>query len=163
MALDLFFAPITNKSLVSVLLCVSSPQISRQFANHILRFFNTLFKMGKVERFSHIPQKCSLPFFLFFLYLNPTHLPSFFAIHSRKRQRWIIGTSLRIRVEHSPSGTRKATNVAEASHSKRNKHFTERFFDQHTNTNGSNLERVSMRLDSLFVKVFMERFIYVTM
>ncbi|XP_033353689.1 E3 ubiquitin-protein ligase UBR4 isoform X5 [Bombus vosnesenskii] len=46
-ALDLFFAPNTNRSLVSVLLSITSSQSSQQFATHVLRFFNTLFKTAE--------------------------------------------------------------------------------------------------------------------
>ncbi|XP_031787712.1 protein purity of essence isoform X2 [Nasonia vitripennis] len=43
-ALDQFFAPSTNRTLVSVLLSIASPQSSHQFSNHVLHFFNKLFK-----------------------------------------------------------------------------------------------------------------------
>lgn len=45
-ALDLFFAPNSNRSLVSILLCITSSRSSQQFATHVLRFFNMLFKTG---------------------------------------------------------------------------------------------------------------------
>lgn len=46
-ALDMFFAPDSNHSLVSILLSITSPQASLQFSTHILHFFNTLFRTGK--------------------------------------------------------------------------------------------------------------------
>ncbi|XP_066587252.1 E3 ubiquitin-protein ligase UBR4 [Prorops nasuta] len=55
-ALDLFFAPDKNRSLVSVLLSITSPQASQQFGTHVLHFFNALFKAterttdGSLER-----------------------------------------------------------------------------------------------------------------
>lgn len=52
-ALDLFFAPNTDRSLVSVLLCITSTQSSQQFATLVLRFFNVLFEIGKIRVFTH--------------------------------------------------------------------------------------------------------------
>nr|XP_012152236.1 PREDICTED: protein purity of essence isoform X3 [Megachile rotundata] len=57
-ALDLFFAPNTNRSLVSVLLCITSSQSSQQFATYVLRFFNTLFRTAEKGNYGSLERLC---------------------------------------------------------------------------------------------------------
>ncbi|XP_076674868.1 E3 ubiquitin-protein ligase-like protein poe isoform X2 [Andrena cerasifolii] len=57
-ALDLFFAPNTDRSLVSVLLCITSPQASQQFATLVLRFFNVLFEIAEKGNDGSLDRLC---------------------------------------------------------------------------------------------------------
>ena len=58
-ALDEFFAPTTNRSLVSVLLSIASPQASQQFSTHVLHFFNKLFKTAEKSTDGTLDRLCS--------------------------------------------------------------------------------------------------------
>ncbi|KAK0172054.1 hypothetical protein PV328_005423 [Microctonus aethiopoides] len=58
-ALDLFFAPNTNRTLVSILLSIASPQASQQFSSHVLHFFNKLFKIAEKGTDGILDRLCS--------------------------------------------------------------------------------------------------------
>ncbi|XP_046612558.1 E3 ubiquitin-protein ligase UBR4 isoform X2 [Neodiprion virginianus] len=58
-ALDTFFTPNTNTTLVSVLLSVSSPQASQQFSTDVLHFFVKLFKTAEKSSDSSLERLCS--------------------------------------------------------------------------------------------------------
>lgn len=57
-ALDQFFAPSTNRTLVSVLLSIASPQSSQQFSSHVLHFFNKLFKTAEKDNEGNLERLC---------------------------------------------------------------------------------------------------------
>ncbi|XP_043276539.1 protein purity of essence isoform X5 [Venturia canescens] len=58
-ALDQFFAPTSNRTLVSVLLSIASPQASQQFGTHVLHFFNMLFKTVEKTTDGSLDRLCS--------------------------------------------------------------------------------------------------------
>lgn len=58
-ALDQFFAASTDRTLVSVLLSVASPQASQRFSTHVLHFFNKLFKTAEKVTDGSLDRLCS--------------------------------------------------------------------------------------------------------
>lgn len=58
-SLDQFFAPSTNRTLVSVLLSIASPQASQQFSTHVLHFFNKLFKTAEKNMDGTLDRLCN--------------------------------------------------------------------------------------------------------
>ncbi|XP_015606097.1 protein purity of essence isoform X2 [Cephus cinctus] len=58
-ALDQFFAPNTNRTLVSVLMSITSPQSSHQFSTNVLHFFNKLFKAAEKNTDESLDRLCS--------------------------------------------------------------------------------------------------------
>ncbi|KAK2587956.1 hypothetical protein KPH14_004040 [Odynerus spinipes] len=94
-ALDLFFAPSTNHTLVAVLLSIISPRLSQQFSTHVLHFFNALFKVAEKAHDEAVERLCKS-------ILNITN------ISSDKLQTWlrhiILGVS-----NTSPSAS--STNI----------------------------------------------------
>ncbi|XP_011314104.1 protein purity of essence isoform X2 [Fopius arisanus] len=58
-ALDQFFAPSTNRTLVSVLLSIASPQASQQFSTHVLHFFNKLYKTAEKNMDGSLDRLCN--------------------------------------------------------------------------------------------------------
>ncbi|XP_008551349.1 E3 ubiquitin-protein ligase UBR4 isoform X1 [Microplitis demolitor] len=57
-ALDQFFTSCPNRTLVSVLLSISSPQASQQFNFHVLHFFNKLFKTAEKMNDDSLDRLC---------------------------------------------------------------------------------------------------------
>ncbi|XP_012287187.1 E3 ubiquitin-protein ligase UBR4 isoform X2 [Orussus abietinus] len=57
--LDQFFDPSTNRTLVSVLLSIASPQASQQFSTNVLHFFNKLFKTAEKASNRALDRLCS--------------------------------------------------------------------------------------------------------
>ncbi|CAD6222096.1 GSCOCG00011717001-RA-CDS, partial [Cotesia congregata] len=57
-ALDQFFTCCPNRTLLSVLLSISSPQASQQFNFHVLHFFNKLFKTAETNNDESLDRLC---------------------------------------------------------------------------------------------------------
>lgn len=96
-ALDIFFTPNTNTTLVSVLLSVASPQASQQFSTNVLHFFIKLFKTAEKSSDSSLDRLCS----------SVSNLAN---VKSEKLQAWlrhvILGATS---VSPSPSSTNVQT------------------------------------------------------
>ncbi|XP_035739496.1 protein purity of essence-like isoform X1 [Vespa mandarinia] len=94
-ALDLFFAPNANHTLVAVLLSIISPRLTQQFSTHVLHFFNALFKVAEKGHDEAVERLCKSV-------LNITNIPN------AKLQMWlrhiILGVS-----NTSPSAS--STNI----------------------------------------------------
>ena len=58
-ALGEFFAPDSDRTLVSILLSISSPHASQQFGSHVLHFLNKLFKTTEKVSDSNLDRLCS--------------------------------------------------------------------------------------------------------
>lgn len=57
-ALNQFFSPSVNRTLVSVLLSIASPQSSQQFSSQIIHFFNKLFKAAEKDNDGNLDRLC---------------------------------------------------------------------------------------------------------
>ncbi|XP_051158982.1 E3 ubiquitin-protein ligase UBR4 isoform X2 [Leptopilina boulardi] len=58
-ALGEFFSPSSSKSLISILLSISSSHVSQQFGTHVLHFFNKLFKICEKVNDTSLDRLCS--------------------------------------------------------------------------------------------------------
>lgn len=105
-ALDLFFAPDTNHSLVSILLSITSPQASSQFSTYILHFFNALFRTTeKTTNDGSLDRLCN-------------SVANFANVESEKLQTWlrhvILGATnvpASVSATNIPTSTTGATNA----------------------------------------------------
>jgi len=75
-ALDLFFAPDSNHSLVSVLLSITSSQASSQFSTYVFQFFSALFKTTEKPGDGSLDRLCN-------------SVASFANVEDEKLQTWL--------------------------------------------------------------------------
>jgi len=75
-ALDLFFAPDSNRSLVSVLLSITSPQASPQFSTYVFQFFSALFRTTEKPGDGSLDRLCN-------------SVASFANVEDEKLQTWL--------------------------------------------------------------------------
>ncbi|XP_018403962.1 PREDICTED: protein purity of essence [Cyphomyrmex costatus] len=75
-ALDLFFAPDSNRSLVSVLLSITSSQASSQFSTYVFQFFSALFKTTEKPGDGSLDRLCN-------------SVASFANVEDEKLQTWL--------------------------------------------------------------------------
>ncbi|XP_018357497.1 PREDICTED: E3 ubiquitin-protein ligase UBR4 isoform X2 [Trachymyrmex cornetzi] len=75
-ALDLFFAPDSNRSLVSVLLSITSSQASPQFSTYVFQFFSALFKTTEKPGDGSLDRLCN-------------SVASFANVEDEKLQTWL--------------------------------------------------------------------------
>ncbi|KAG5320052.1 POE protein, partial [Acromyrmex heyeri] len=75
-ALDLFFAPDSNHSLVSVLLSITSSQASPQFSTYVFQFFSALFKTTEKPGDGSLDRLCN-------------SVASFANVEDEKLQTWL--------------------------------------------------------------------------
>ncbi|KAL0119215.1 hypothetical protein PUN28_009656 [Cardiocondyla obscurior] len=75
-ALDMFFAPDSNHSLVSVLLSITSPQASPQFSTYVFQFFSALFKTTEKPGDGSLDRLCN-------------SVASFANVEDEKLQTWL--------------------------------------------------------------------------
>ncbi|XP_014478762.1 PREDICTED: protein purity of essence isoform X5 [Dinoponera quadriceps] len=102
-ALDTFFAPDSNHSLVSILLSITSSQASLQFSTHILHFFNILFRTAEKTTDGSLDRLCN-------------SVANFANVESEKLQTWfrhvILGATSKVPTSTSTTNVTTPTAAA---------------------------------------------------